>query len=113
MTASVHPIYDPGSRMHIATINAPYAAIRITVHVDRFEDPVVLRELFLYHFDVDSNAIEFAFGEKLQQDNENSFVKYETDPAIHVPPFRIQIAHQPATADISNYKFTIGWELLY
>jgi hypothetical protein len=40
-------------------------------------------------------------------------VTYSTDPAIHVPPFRIQIAHQLATADLSKYAFTVSWELLY
>lgn len=105
--------YDPETNMHFATISPPLAAVNVEVHVDAFDDPVVLKELFLYNFDVDSNCIEFAFGEKIHEGNDTHTVSYTTDPAIHVPPFRIQIAHQPATADLSQYAFTIRWELAY
>jgi hypothetical protein len=109
----INTVYDPELNAHLATISPPYAAVIITIHIDRYSDPVVLRELFLYNFDVDSNCIEFAFGEKLQQADDKRDVSYSTDPAVHVPPFRIQIAHQPATADIRDYAFTISWDLLF
>jgi hypothetical protein len=110
---STQTIYDPGLNAHLVTISPPLAAVTITVHVDRFDDPVVLKELFLYNFDVDSNCIEFAFGEKLHEVEEKHAVTYQTDPSVHVPPFRIQIAHQPATANLSNYAFTVSWDLIY
>lgn len=106
-------VYDPALNAHMAVINPPLAAVRISVQALRFDDPVVLRELFLYSFDVDSNCIEFAFGEKLGSVDDGAVIVYETDPAVHVPPFRIQIAHQPATADISHYRFGIVWSLRY
>jgi hypothetical protein len=110
---SAKTIYDPETNMHLATITPPLAAVNIEVRIDTFDDPVVLKELFLYNFDVDSNCIEFAFGEKIQELEGRHQISYATDPAIHVPPFRIQIAHQPATADLSGYAFTVRWELAY
>jgi hypothetical protein len=110
---SVKANYDPETNTHVATITPPLAAVNIEVHVDAFDDPVVLKELFLYNFDVDSNCIEFAFGEKIEALEDRQVITYTTDPDIHVPPFRIQIAHQPATADLSGYAFTIRWGLAY
>ena len=105
--------YDPAANMHVAHISPPYAAVNIEIHVDAFDDLVTLNELFLYNFDVDSNCIEFAFGEKLQNLDGKRSISYTTDPALHVPPFRIEIAHQPATADLSRYAFTVRWELSF
>jgi hypothetical protein len=113
MTESVKTVYSEELNAHLATISPPYAAVDITVHIDRFENQAVLDELFLYNFDVDSNCIEFAFGEKVQHVEEKKFITYSTDPSIHVPPFRIQISHQLETVNLRNYEFTITWQLLY
>jgi hypothetical protein len=110
---AIQTAYDPQLNIHTAIITPPLAAVSVTIHIDRFDDPVELMELFLYNFDVDSNCIEFAFGEKMSVSDEKRSVRYATDPAIHVPPFRIQIAHQLATADLSKYAFTVTWELEY
>lgn len=110
---SVPTTYDKELNIHFAAISPPLAAVNVTVHIEKFRDHTELLEMFLYHFDVDSNCIEFAFGEKLKMHDDRRSVSYTTDPDIHVPPFRIQIAHQPATADLSEYAFTISWELAY
>jgi hypothetical protein len=113
MENTVKAVYNEDLNAHVAVISPPYAAVNITVHIDEFESPHEVAELFLYNFDVDSNCIEFAFGEKVQHVEEKRFVEYSTDPDIHVPPFRIQISHQLDTADLTKYAFTISWQLLY
>ena len=63
MNNSVATVYDPSLNAHLATINPPLAAVTMSIHIDRCDDPSLIGELFLYHFDVDSNCIEFAFRE--------------------------------------------------
>jgi hypothetical protein len=113
MTTEVKTSYDKTSNAHLATLNPPYAAVEITVHVDKFDTLGNLHELFLYNFDVDSNAIEFAFGEKMEEVDLKKQVRYTTDPAIHVPPFRILITHQHDTVSLENYEFTVSYDLKY
>ena len=113
MDNSVQTVYSRELNAHFATISPPLAAVTITVHVDRFDTHDDLKELFLYNFDVDSNCIEFAFGERVQSADDKRFVTYDTDPAIHIPPFRIQIMHQVQGADLSKYGFTISYQLLF
>ena len=38
---------------------------------------------------------------------------FDTDPAVHVPPFRIRIMHQQQETDLSGYGFTISYQLMY
>jgi hypothetical protein len=109
----VRTVYDRELNAHLATINPPLAAVDVTVHIDRFDEHDGLNELFLYNFDVDSNCIEFAFGEKVQDAEDKRFVTYSTDPLLHVPPFRIQIMHQEQAADLSKYDFTVSYQLRY
>ena len=109
----VRTVYNEEQNAHVAVISPPLAEVTITVHIDEFESPQDVDELFLYNFDVDSNCIEFAFGEKVQHVEEKRFISYTTDPAIHVPPFRIQISHQLDTADLTKYAFTVSWQLRY
>src|SRR3954462_10073648 len=106
MENSVKTVYDEELNMHVAVISPPYAAVIITVHIDAFESPSEVDELFLYNFDVDSNCIDFAFGEKVQHVEQRRFVTYTTDPSVHIPPFRIQISHQLDTANLRKYAFT-------
>ncbi len=113
MEISVKTSYDPGQNAHLAVISPPLAAVTITVHVDRYDPHTDLNEIFLYNFDVDSNCIEFAFGEKVQHRNDKRFVSYDTDPEVHVPPFRIQIMHQEQSADLSQFAFTVSYQLKY
>lgn len=113
MENSVKTVYDPGTNAHMATISPPLAAVTITVHVDKYNEHTGLMELFLYSFDVDSNCIEFAFGEKVRHEGEKRFVTFDTDPAVHVPPFRIRIMHQQQEVDLSGYGFTISYQLMY
>lgn len=94
---------------HVATLNPSQAAIRVTVHVDKFEHANELDELFLYNFDADGNSIEFAFGEKMTHVEETRTVSYTTDPAIHRPPYRVEINHQLDTVRLENYGFTISY----
>jgi hypothetical protein len=105
--------YDKELNAHLATISPPLAAVDITVHVDKFDAHVDLNEIFLYNFDVDSNCIEFAFGEKIQHAEDKRFVTYSTDPSVHVPPFRIQIMHQEQKADLSKFAFTVSYQLRF
>jgi hypothetical protein len=107
----VRTSFDKQLNAHVAVINPPYAAVEVTVHVDKYESLSELDELFLYNFDIDSNCIEFAFGEKMQHVELKRFVSYLTNPAIHVPPFRIQITHQLDTANLENYAFTVSYRL--
>jgi hypothetical protein len=113
MADEIKTTYDKSNNAHIAVINPPYAAIEVTVHIDKYDSLSELDELFLYNFDVDSNAIEFAFGEKIEDVEFRKQVKYSTDPAIHVPPFRIQITHQLDTVNLENYEFTVSYSLKY
>jgi hypothetical protein len=113
MQQAVKTVYDRELNAHLATIRPPLGEIDITVHVDDYDEHVDLNELFLYNFDVDSNCIEFAFGEKVQQADDKRFVTFTTDPEIHVPPFRIQIMHQEQTADLSKFNFTVWYQLRY
>ena len=109
----VKTIYDEDLNAHVANISPPYAEITIHVHIDAFEHLSEIDELFLYNFDVDSNCIDFAFGEKIQHSEEKRFVTYTTEPGIHVPPYRIEIRHQLDTADLRKYAFTVSWQMKY
>ncbi len=113
MDKTFKTVYDPELNAHLATITPPLASVTVTVHVDRFDEHYGLNELFLYNFDIDSNCIEFAFGEKVQHAEDKRFVTYDTDPSVHVPPFRIQIMHQDQRADLSKYGFTVSYQLLH
>jgi hypothetical protein len=113
MEEQVKTVYDKDRNMHMATISPPYAAVDIMVHIDKYDPHIDLKELFLYNFDVDSNCIEFAFGEKVQHLDDRQFITYSTDPKIHVPPFRIEITHQTDTVNLSDFEFTIGYRLMY
>jgi hypothetical protein len=113
MGEEVQTVYDKAANMHIAVIYPPLAAVEITVTVLKHESASLLPELFLYNFDVDSNAIEFAFGEKMQDIEFKKYVKYTTDPAIHVPPFRIQITHQLSTVNLANFAFAVSYSLQF
>jgi hypothetical protein len=113
MDTGVKTVYDPELNAHRVTISPPLAAVDITVHVDETDDHTDLNEIFLYNFDVDSNCIEFAFGEKVQHSGDKRFVTYSTDPEKHVPPFRIQIMHQEQRADLSKFSFTVNYQLRY
>jgi hypothetical protein len=113
MENAVSTVYDPELNAHLATINPPLAAVTVTVHVDRYDEYAGLSELFLYSFDVDSNCIEFAFGERVQHVEDKRYVTYDTDPLVHVPPFRIQIMHQVQGADLSRYAFTVSYQLMF
>jgi hypothetical protein len=113
MDTAVKTVYDPELNAHVATITPPYAAVQITVHIDEYESISGIDELFLYNFDVDSNCIEFAFGERVEHVEEKRSVTYNTDPNVHVPPFRIQISHQLDTARLDKYAFTVSYQLLY
>ncbi len=113
MDNAVKTVYDPTLRAHVVTINPPYAKVQVTVHIDEFTDANDLNELFLYNFDVDSNCIEFAFGEKVEHVDEKRSVTYTTDPLRHVPPFRIQISHQLDTVDLEKFRFTVSYQLQF
>ena len=113
MERAIKTVFDRELNAHLATLRPPLAAVTITVHVDLFDEHAGLNELFLYNFDVDSNCIEFAFGEKIRYLEEKKYVSYSTDPEIHVPPFRIQIMHQEQRADLSKYGFTVSFQLLF
>lgn len=110
---TVKTVFDPELNAHLATIRPPLAAVDITIQADKFDTRDDLNELFVYNFDIDSNCIEFAFGEKVQHSDDKTYVTYTTNPAIHIPPFRIQIMHQEQAADMSKYGFTVSYQLRY
>ncbi len=95
---------------HVAYLEPSHGGITVKVHVDRFESEKELDELFLYNFDADSNAIEFAFGTRMENVEEKKFITYSTDPAIHRPPFRVEISHQLDEVHLEKYDFTISYE---
>jgi len=113
MDEEIPMVYDKGTNTHLAAISPPLAAVEITVQIVKYESVSLLPDLYLYNFDVDSNAIEFAFGEKVQHIEQKKFVRYTTDPAIHVPPFRIQVAHQRNTVNLENFAFTLSYSLRF
>jgi hypothetical protein len=97
---------------HVALLEPAYGGIKVTVHIDKYENIHDLNELFLYNFDVDGNCIEFAFGERMEHVEAKKYISYATDPAIHRPPFRIEIRHQLDTVHLEKYGFTISYELV-
>lgn len=104
--------YDEDQNAHLATLSPGQGGIRVTVHVDKYEHVHELNELFLYNFDADGNCIEFAFGERMENVEAKKYVSYTTDPAIHRPPFRIEIRHQLDTVHLDQFGFTISYELM-
>lgn len=112
MSEPIHPVFDPELNAHVAIIHPLQNGIRVFVYINRFEHVAELDELFLYHFDKDNNCIEFAFGERLEDVEEQKYISYTTDPAIHCAPFTIQITHQLETAHLRDYRFTIFHEPL-
>lgn len=104
--------YDRDQNAHLAVLEPEHGGIRVTIHVDRYENIHELNELFLYNFDADENCIEFAFGERMENVEAKKYISYTTDPAIHRPPFRIEIRHQLDTVHLDKYGFTISYVLL-
>lgn len=112
MSEPIYPVFDPELNAYVATISPPQNGIRVFVYISHFEHVSELDELFLYHFDKDNNCIEFAFGERLEDVEEQKYISYTTDPAIHRAPYTVQITHQLETAQLRNYSFTIFYEPL-
>jgi hypothetical protein len=102
--------YVPDMNAHVAMLEPEHGSIKVIVHVDRYENPKELDELFLYNFDADGNCIEFPFGTRMENVEEKKYISYTTDAGIHRPPFRIEISHQLETAHLGEYAFTIGYE---
>jgi hypothetical protein len=108
----VKTVYRPEVIAHVATLDPLTGGIKVVVHVDKYENVHELNELFLYNFDADNNCIEFAFGERMENVEAKKYISYSTDPAIHRPPFRIEIRHQLDTAHLEKYGFTISYSEL-
>lgn len=112
MSEPIFPVFDPELNAHVAIINPLQNGIRVLVYISRYEHVSEFDELFLYHFDKDNNCIEFAFGERLEDVEEEKCISYATDPAIHRAPYTVQITHQLETAQLCNYRFIIYYEPL-
>jgi hypothetical protein len=107
---SVKTSFVPELNAQVAFIEPAHGSVRVTVYIDKWEHENDLKELFLYNFDADVNAIEFAFGTRVEDVNDKKCISYTTDAAIHRPPFRIEISHQLETARMDKYEFTIEYE---
>ena len=101
--------YDAEMNAHVAILEPAHGAVKVMVHVDSYENLTELDELFLYNFDADSNCVEFPFGTRRENVEEKMFITYETDGAIHRPPFKVEITHQVDTVHLAKYGFTISY----
>jgi hypothetical protein len=105
-------VYDKTLNAHVATIDPPAGPLLVIVTIEKFEHIHEVNELFLYNFDRDGNCIEFAFAEKHPDVESKLYISYETDPAIHRPPFKIQITHQLDTVRMEQFAFSISYSIL-